>query len=165
MLRAAGLVAAWPACAESHLLTEEAPPTSFSRDDGRHGRRRGTRADQTYGRPGKFELLPWTRGYHPAQQKPKTAIFSTVRTPEREAKFQWVGPLLIGTTCFYSPKSRNRLFGSPQQAAAGAGAIYPAAAGVGRRSAGHCRLSMGCALAAAGAGDALCSGAWALSLS
>ena len=110
---------AGPAFAELHLLTEEAPPTSFSRDGELHG----LAVDvvraliERTGDAGTIELLPWTRGYHLAQQEPNTAIFSTVRTPEREAKFQWVGPLLIGTTSFYSLKSRNLRFDNLQQAA------------------------------------------------
>lgn len=105
--------------AELQLLTEDAPPTSFSRD----GELQGLAVEVVRaliartGDPAKIELLPWTRGYHLAQQQANTAIFSTVRTPEREAKFQWVGPLLIGTTSFYSLKSRNLHFDSLQQAA------------------------------------------------
>lgn len=113
------LCIAVPAGAELHLLTEEAPPTSFSRDGELHGLAvEVVRAlIERTGDPGKIELLPWTRGYRLAQQEPNTAIFSTVRTPEREAKFQWVGPLLIGTTSFYSLKSRNLRFDNLQQAA------------------------------------------------
>ena len=113
------LCLAGPARAELHLLTEEAPPTSFNRD----GELRGLSIEvvraliERTGDAGKIELLPWTRGYHLAQREPNTAIFSTVRTPEREAKFQWVGPLLIGTTSFYSLKSRNLRFDNLQQAA------------------------------------------------
>jgi polar amino acid transport system substrate-binding protein len=110
---------AGPACAELRLLTEDAPPTSFSRD----GELQGLAVDvvrallERTGDSGKIELLPWTRAYHLVQQAPNTAIFATVRTAEREAKFQWVGPLLIGTTSFYSLKSRNLRFDNLQQAA------------------------------------------------
>ncbi|PTS85258.1 ABC transporter substrate-binding protein [Pseudomonas sp. HMWF032] len=105
--------------AELRLLTEEAPPTSYSQD----GELRGLAVDivrQLIARTGdaaRLELLPWTRAYALAQHQADTAIFSTVRTPEREARFQWVGPLLIGTTSFYSLKSRNLRFDSLQQAA------------------------------------------------
>ncbi|WP_339523198.1 substrate-binding periplasmic protein [Pseudomonas sp. EA_35y_Pfl2_R111] len=110
---------AGPALADLHLLTEDAPPTSFSRDGELHGLAvEVVRAlIERTGDSGEIELLPWTRAYHLAQLEPDTAIFSTVRTPEREAKFQWVGPLLIGTTSFYSLKSRNLHFDSLQQAA------------------------------------------------
>lgn len=113
------LCLAGPGHAELQLLTEEAPPTSFSRD----GELNGLAVEvvraliERTGDPGKIELVPWTRGYHLAQHEPNTAIFTTVRTPEREARFQWVGPLLIGTTSFYSLKSRNLRFDNLQQAA------------------------------------------------
>lgn len=126
MLKRCCLLSIWLMCclsgslrAELQLLTEEAPPTSFSQNGELHGlavevvreliRRTGDEA--------LIQLLPWTRAYHLAQQQADTAIFSTVRTPEREAKFQWVGPLLIGTTSFYSLKSRNLQFDNLQQAA------------------------------------------------
>lgn len=126
MLRSCCVLTLWllsclarTAFAELYLLTEEAPPTSFSRDGELHGLAIDVvRAlIERTGDPAKIELLPWTRGYHLAQHTPNTAIFSTVRTPEREASFQWVGPLLIGTTSFYSLKSRNLRIDNLQQAA------------------------------------------------
>lgn len=36
---------------------------------------------------------PWVRGYELALSKPDTALFSTTRTPAREAHFKWVGPI------------------------------------------------------------------------
>lgn len=108
-----------PVQAELQLLTEEAPPTSYSQNGELHGLAVEVvrQLIERTGDAAHIELLPWTRAYHLAQQQADTAIFSTVRTPEREAKFQWVGPLLIGTTSFYSLKSRNLRFDSLQQAA------------------------------------------------
>jgi len=106
--------------AELQLLTEEAPPTSFSRDGELDGfsvevvraliARTGDKAS--------IQLLPWTRAYHLAQQQADTALFATVRTAEREPRFQWVGPILQGTTSFYSLKSRGLRFNSLAQVAA-----------------------------------------------
>lgn len=39
-----------------------------------------------------IELLPWKRAYHAALTRPDACVYSTTRTPEREALFQWVGP-------------------------------------------------------------------------
>lgn len=106
--------------AELRLMTEEAPPTSFSRD----GEVQGFAVEvvraliERTAEPARIELLPWTRAYHLAQQKPDMAIFATVRTPEREARFQWVGPILQGTTSFYSLKSRGLQFDNLEQVAA-----------------------------------------------
>lgn len=126
MLKRCRLLSIWLLCcmaatvqAELQLLTEEAPPTSYSQNGELHGLAVEIvrHLIERTGDAAHIELLPWTRGYHLAQHEPNTAIFSTVRTPEREAKFQWVGPLLIGTTSFYSLKSRNLRFDSLQQAA------------------------------------------------
>ncbi|RYG96299.1 MAG: ABC transporter substrate-binding protein, partial [Alphaproteobacteria bacterium] len=43
-----------------------------------------------------IELLPWKRAYLAAQQQPDTCVYSTSRTPEREALFKWVGPTDVG---------------------------------------------------------------------
>jgi polar amino acid transport system substrate-binding protein len=39
-----------------------------------------------------IELLPWKRAYLAALQRPDACVYSTSRTPEREALFKWVGP-------------------------------------------------------------------------
>jgi len=41
----------------------------------------------------EIALLPWQRAYTAALQRPDTCVYSTTRTPEREALFKWVGPL------------------------------------------------------------------------
>ena len=84
--------------AELRLLTEQAPPTSFLRDGQPEGyavevvreliRRTGNQA--------RIELMPWTRAYFLAKSEADTGLFSVVRTTEREALFQWVGPILQG---------------------------------------------------------------------
>lgn len=40
-----------------------------------------------------IELLPWKRAYTAALERHDTCVFSTTRTPEREALFKWVGPI------------------------------------------------------------------------
>lgn len=41
----------------------------------------------------EIALLPWQRAYTAALKRPDTCVYSTTRTPEREALFKWVGPL------------------------------------------------------------------------
>ncbi|AHJ13333.1 substrate-binding periplasmic protein [Sulfurospirillum multivorans] len=38
-------------------------------------------------------FLPWVQAYHEALHVNNSVIYSTVRTPEREMLFQWVGPI------------------------------------------------------------------------
>lgn len=40
-----------------------------------------------------IEILPWARAYKTLESSPNTALFSLARTPEREKRFKWVGPL------------------------------------------------------------------------
>jgi len=48
-----------------------------------------TRLNQT----AKISILPWSEGYSIAQKGPGVALYSTVRTDEREHLFKWVGPI------------------------------------------------------------------------
>ena len=95
--------------AELLLLTEEAPPTSFLQG----GKPAGLAVEvveqlrQRSATPAHIELQPWTRGYQLVKTQADTALFLMVRTPEREALFQWVGPILQGTTNFYSLKANH----------------------------------------------------------
>ncbi|HIQ41483.1 MAG TPA: transporter substrate-binding domain-containing protein [Pseudomonas oleovorans] len=93
------------------LYTEEYPPINFSRDDGKPTglatevvleimRRTGDTAP--------IEVVPWARGYQQAQVRPNTGLFVTMRIPEREKLFHWVGPLTRNTTSFYALR-RNGL--------------------------------------------------------
>jgi len=48
------------------------------------------RAGQSY----TLQAFPWSRAYDMAYHKADTCAFSTMRSPQREAKFSWVGPLV-----------------------------------------------------------------------
>ena len=43
--------------------------------------------------PEQVHLAPWTEGYQATLTQNSTVLFSTVRLPEREASFKWVGPI------------------------------------------------------------------------
>ncbi len=40
-----------------------------------------------------IELLPWKRAYAAAHDRLDACVYSTTRTPEREALFKWIGPI------------------------------------------------------------------------
>jgi ABC-type amino acid transport substrate-binding protein len=44
--------------------------------------------------PEQIEFLPWARGYTILSKKSYTALFSMVRTPQREQQFRFVGPII-----------------------------------------------------------------------
>jgi polar amino acid transport system substrate-binding protein len=41
-----------------------------------------------------IEIVPWARAYYRALTDPDTLVFTATRTPEREASFLWLGPIL-----------------------------------------------------------------------
>jgi polar amino acid transport system substrate-binding protein len=85
------------------LLTENYPPynmaidgKNFAQEDNINGiavdvvREMFKRAGVGYSMTLRF---PWERVYKLALDKPGYGVFSTVRTPEREKLFKWVGPI------------------------------------------------------------------------
>ena len=86
--------AAAPAPPHLAITTEYSPPASMR--DGNEVIGSGTdKVRDLLARSGikySIELLPWKRAYTQALQRPDTCVFSTTRTPEREALFKWVGP-------------------------------------------------------------------------
>jgi ABC-type amino acid transport substrate-binding protein len=59
----------------------------------RHRDRHGARDHGPRRHPYTIDLLPWKRAYTAALERPDACVFSTTRTPEREASFKWVGPI------------------------------------------------------------------------
>ncbi|WP_158228838.1 substrate-binding periplasmic protein [Chitinimonas sp. BJB300] len=50
----------------------------------------------------KISMLPWERAYDMAQKEANTCVYSTTRTPPREALFKWVGPLVANKWVLYA---------------------------------------------------------------
>lgn len=94
-----GVCLAGPARGETLVLaTEEYPPfnmtnpktneiTGISTDKVLELMRR---ADEKY----QLKVYSWSRAFMMGQKEPNTCVYSTTRTPEREAQFKWVGPLV-----------------------------------------------------------------------
>ena len=86
------------------FVTEEFPPLNFNNKDGQADgfgselvreilRRNGLTAPLT--------VLPWARAYKTAQTQANVGLYCTVRNDEREAVFQWVGPIGYITSVLY----------------------------------------------------------------
>jgi polar amino acid transport system substrate-binding protein len=97
----AGLPPAAPAPAQTdlpevHGYSDDSPPYNFSAEGGP----RGISADllraicQEAQLRCTLEILPWARAFYKASTEPNTVIFTTTRSPEREALFLWIGPFL-----------------------------------------------------------------------
>lgn len=93
-----------PWAAPLHILTTEVPPLAFSID----GKVSGfcvevvEEIQRRLGIGAPIEMLPWARAYWRAQSEPNTVLVCPKRSAEREALFQWVGPLLSGNTHIYA---------------------------------------------------------------
>jgi polar amino acid transport system substrate-binding protein len=61
-------------------------------------------------------LMPWARAFERAQKDENTGLFCTARTPEREALFQWVGPLLAVEAAFYARRDSGQRLASLDEA-------------------------------------------------
>lgn len=99
-------VCAYVTAAELRLYTEDYRPFSYLEDGKPDGMAVAVVEEliRRTGEPARIELVPWTRGYHQVRQQANSALFSTVRTAQREAEFQWVGPIARGYTRFYTHK-------------------------------------------------------------
>ncbi|WP_163835356.1 substrate-binding periplasmic protein [Spartinivicinus ruber] len=88
-----------------HLVTEPFPPLNMTITDSTFGRNQkvtGFATDivrEVFNRSALENELEitlyasWDRGFNKALTKPSYGIYSAFRTPEREQKFKWVGPL------------------------------------------------------------------------
>ena len=101
------------------LYTEEYPPVSFSRE----GRAVGMATEvveeilRRQGQVASIQVVPWARGYQTVQRTPDTALFATIRNAEREASFQWVGPILLARDSFYALKNSGLVIGNQAELA------------------------------------------------
>ncbi|MFC5461068.1 substrate-binding periplasmic protein [Massilia niabensis] len=78
-----------------YITTETAAPSSMLGSDGRVigiATDKVRTALERAGLPYTIDLLPWKRAYAAARTRPDACVYSTTRTPEREALFKWIGP-------------------------------------------------------------------------
>jgi len=91
------LYCVWASGAALTLTTEEYPP--FNMTDAQSGQPLGIAVDKAIemmrraNEPFTITSYPWARAYQMALKSDDTCVFSTSRTPEREALFTWIGPL------------------------------------------------------------------------
>ncbi len=102
-------LAAAPRAPHLVITTETSAPSSML-DDGRvvgiatdKVRLALDRAGVTY----DITLLPWKRAYMAALHQADTCVYSTTRTPEREALFKWIGPTSVGQWVLMGRADRN----------------------------------------------------------
>lgn len=104
---------------ELTYITESSASFNYIRD----GKLQGAAVDllltasASAGSPIKRENIlvqPWARGFKNAQKGPNTVLFSTIRTPEREKDFQWVGPIASESDVLIALKTRKITISKPE---------------------------------------------------
>ncbi|NQZ11681.1 MAG: transporter substrate-binding domain-containing protein, partial [Algicola sp.] len=87
------------AFAQSTILitTEHWPPNNYLSKQGKIIGKATEKVRKIFEKAGlhfTIKLYPWARAYHLAMNEPNTAVYSIVRSTQREALFQWVCPLI-----------------------------------------------------------------------
>jgi polar amino acid transport system substrate-binding protein len=54
-----------------------------------------------------IKIVPWSRGLKITKKKKNSALFSMLRTPDRENLFKWVGPLVEFSVVFFKKKGSS----------------------------------------------------------
>lgn len=109
LLAAALLLPPAAVAAGLRIVGEHLPPSSMMDGDTVIGRET-RKVREIMARAGisySIELLPWKRAYAQALAAADTCIFSTSRTPEREARFRWIGPLNEAQWVLYGLAERH----------------------------------------------------------
>jgi len=101
-------------------VTETYPPYNFKEG----GTLKGIAIDlllsatEVAGSPVKqngIQLLPWARAFKMAETEKNVVLFSTTRTEQREAKFQWVGPISPTRVVLLAKKDSNIKIDNPEE--------------------------------------------------
>lgn len=107
VLVAAALFAGAAAAQPLELLTEENRPLNYSRN-GQPGGTAVLVVQEMLKRAaldGRISVITWDRAYGRAQREKQACVFATVRTPDREKLFQWVGPVSRGIYSVFALES------------------------------------------------------------
>ncbi len=92
-------------------ITENLPPLNYQDEGGAQGFSVELLRLMAAGAGIRLELqvLPWQRAMQVAEASTHSVLFSLTRTPEREAQFQWVGPIAQRRILLYKLASRSDL--------------------------------------------------------
>lgn len=87
------------------------PPFAWAAPDGPRGFAHELAATmaQRLGRPSSILYVPWARAVRMVEQGPAYGIFPLARTPDREARFQWLIPLMAVRYGLFTLATESRL--------------------------------------------------------
>ncbi|CAH0535935.1 hypothetical protein VMF7928_00059 [Vibrio marisflavi CECT 7928] len=66
--------------------------------------------------PDKIQVLPWSRAIRTLEIEPNHMLFAMAKTPEREPKFKWLGPILYDDIFLYQLSSDSSEYNNIEQA-------------------------------------------------
>ena len=102
------LINVFPAAlaADYNIMSEELPPWNYTEN----GSPTGVTVEivreilKNINHPDTISIYPWVRAYRMTRDGRNNILFTIARTPEREALFNWIGPIATETTYFYKNK-------------------------------------------------------------
>jgi polar amino acid transport system substrate-binding protein len=128
LLAAAGAAPA-PAWARDPLriIGSGIPPLSFTRDGVITGYcvELVRELQRRVGDATAIELMPWARAYRLGMDGANVILLCPKRTPEREARFKWVGPVLASESMFYALRRSHIKLSALDDARALEGILVP----------------------------------------
>ncbi|NQZ22777.1 MAG: transporter substrate-binding domain-containing protein [Colwellia sp.] len=92
--------------ADYNIMSEELPPWNYTEN----GSPTGVTVEivreilKNINHPDTIAIYPWVRAYRMTRDGQNNILFTIARTPEREALFNWIGPIATETTYFYKNK-------------------------------------------------------------
>lgn len=91
------------------IYTEDFAPFNYVTDTGLAGAGADVLREMArrIGHDGQFDVLPWKRALKIVHDTPGTAVFSMVRTSEREDEYKWVGPIIVTRGWLYKMTDSN----------------------------------------------------------
>ncbi|RSM32487.1 amino acid ABC transporter substrate-binding protein [Aeromonas salmonicida] len=102
-----------------NVMTEDYPPFNMQGEGGKIVGLSTEVVEELLKRAGveyKLSMMPWKRAYEDTLSTPNNALYSTTRTPEREALFKWVGPLVNNNWVFFANPGSNVTIASLEDA-------------------------------------------------
>lgn len=108
---AGGLPAAQADTSELTWVAGNLPPFAWDAPGGARGFAHdlALAMAQRLGRTARVTYVPWARAVRTAQLGPNYGVFPLARTPEREAAFQWLVPLMTVRYGLYTLATESRL--------------------------------------------------------
>lgn len=101
---AVSMISCSPQKDELKILTEDYPPLSFMADGeiSGYGTDVVNAIQDELGMSNPIQLLSWEEAYNTALNEANVVIFTIDKTPEREEKFHFIGPLGSNVASFYT---------------------------------------------------------------